>query len=342
MLEVKDLVVHFPLVRGVLRRRRVGVVRAVDGVSLSLARGEALGLVGESGCGKSTTGRAILQLVRPTSGSVRFDGVELTELDERALRSYRPRMQIVFQDPYASLDPRMSIFDSVAEPLREHRTLDRAALQARVHALLSMVGLDSDAARRYPHQFSGGQRQRIGIARALALEPDVLICDEPTSALDVSVQAQVINLLMSLQRELGLALLFISHDLATVRHIAPRVAVMYLGRIVELAERDTIYSAPAHPYTRALLDAVPLPDPARQRERAAKREALAGEPPSALEPPPGCAFHPRCPIARAHCKTRRPELEGGVACHEARRDQEMSMRPETPAISGGSEAESDP
>jgi oligopeptide transport system ATP-binding protein len=315
LLEVRDLAVHFPVRRGVLRAREVGVVRAVDGVSLELGRGETLGLVGESGCGKSTTGRAILQLERPTAGTVRFDGQDLGPLWQRRLgrwrwteplRQLRRRMQVVFQDPYASLDPRMTVEEIVGEPLAIFGLARGEARRAKVQALLERVGLDPRYVRRYPHEFSGGQRQRIGIARALALEPELIVCDEPISALDVSIQAQILNLLVELQRSLGLSYLFVAHDLAAVRHISDRVAVMYLGRIVELGPVDALFERPAHPYTRALLSAVPIPDPGRERSRS--RVVLEGDVPSPLNPPGGCRFHPRCPEREARCATEAPPL----------------------------------
>jgi oligopeptide/dipeptide ABC transporter ATP-binding protein len=320
LLEVRDLVKHYPVSAG-LFGRSLGVVRAVDGVSFTIRRGETLGLVGESGCGKTTTGRCILQLERATSGSVRFEGQEVTTLGPQALRSVRRRMQVIFQDPYSSLNPRMTVSQIVGEPLGVHGLIQGAAAQeARVRELLGQVGLLPQHGRRYPHELSGGQRQRVGIARALALEPSLIICDEPVSALDVSIQAQIINLLEDLRRELGLTYLFVAHDLSVVRHISDRVAVMYLGKIVELADREAIYEAPRHPYTKALLSAVPIPDP----EVEARREhiVLGGEVPSPLHPPTGCAFHPRCPIAVEECRRTRPELrevepQHRAACHLA-------------------------
>jgi oligopeptide/dipeptide ABC transporter ATP-binding protein len=319
LLEVEDLRVHFPLRRG-LFGRPLGAVRAVDGVTLAMARGETLGLVGESGCGKSTLGNAILRVVEPTSGAIRLAGIDLARLDGEELRQARRRAQMVFQDPFASLDPRMRIGDSIGEPLLVHGLARGEELHARVGELLRRVGLEPAHAARYPHEFSGGQRQRIVIARALALSPDLVICDEPVSALDVSVRGQILNLLLELQRGLGTAFLFVSHDLSVVRHVSDRIAVMYLGRIVELAERDALFRQPRHPYTQALISAIPLPDPVAQRAR--RRIILAGEIPSPARPPAGCAFHTRCPMATARCRSEAPALlprEGGalVACHEA-------------------------
>jgi oligopeptide transport system ATP-binding protein len=320
LLEVRDLVKHYPVSAGLLGRQ-IGLVRAVDGVSFTIRRGETLGLVGESGCGKTTTGRCILQLERPTSGSVRFEGQELTTLPPAALRTVRRRIQVIFQDPYSSLNPRMTVGQIVGEPLAVHGLVKEPADRAaRVQELLRQVGLLPQHGRRYPHELSGGQRQRVGIARALSLEPSLIICDEPVSALDVSIQAQIINLLEDLRRELGLTYLFVAHDLSVVRHISDRVAVMYLGRIVELADRQTLYEGPRHPYTKALLSAVPIPDPVVEASR--ERVVLGGEVPSPLHPPRGCAFHPRCPIAVDECQRTRPELREitpaqRAACHLA-------------------------
>jgi oligopeptide transport system ATP-binding protein len=320
LLEVSGLVKHFPVGGGFLGRNE-GVVRAIDGVSFAIRRGETLGLVGESGCGKTTTGRCILQLERPTRGRIAFEGAELTDLSDDALRRVRRRMQVIFQDPYSSLNPRMTVGQILAEPLKVHGIVpDEAGRARRVAELLSQVGLLPQHADRYPHQLSGGQRQRVGIARALAMEPSLIVCDEPVSALDVSIQAQIINLLEELQERLGLTYLFIAHDLSVVRHISDRVAVMYLGKIVELADRQALYEDPLHPYTRALLSAVPIPDP--QLEAHRERIVLRGEVPSPLNPPSGCVFHPRCPIAIDRCAAEIPplrEIKPGhwAACHLA-------------------------
>jgi peptide/nickel transport system ATP-binding protein len=315
LVEVRDLRKHFA-VGGGLFGRGAQLVRAVDGVSLTVRAGETLGLVGESGCGKSTLGRCILRLIEPTAGEVRFAGEPLQNLSGRALRAMRRQMQIVFQDPYGSLNPRMRVSAIVGEGLAIHRIGTRAERDARVRALLELVGLPADAGERYPHEFSGGQRQRIGIARALAVEPRFIVADEAVSALDVSIQAQILNLLADLKARLGLTLLFISHDLRVVEHLSDRVAIMYLGRIVEIGPRDAVYGNPRHPYTKALLSAVPVPDPRRRHGR----ERLGGDPPSPLAPPPGCPFHPRCPHARDACRQVMPPLETGrrghaVACH---------------------------
>ena len=319
LLRVEDLKVHFPLLKGVLLQRQVGSVRAVDGVSFTLKRGDTLGLVGESGCGKSTTGLAILRMLTPTAGRILFEGTDITHHNKQHMRTVRQRMQMVYQDPYGSLNPRMKVRDIIGEPLEVHGLADdRPAYRRRVEHLIAMVGLLPDMADRYPHEFSGGQRQRIGIARALALNPSLLICDEPVSALDVSIQAQVVNLFMDLQEQLQLTYLFIAHDLAVVRHISRRIAVMYLGRIVEIASRDDLYKTPLHPYTEALLAAIPVADPEIEAKR--QRVIVKGEVPSALRPPSGCRFHPRCPKVMDKCKTIDPaltELGAGraVACH---------------------------
>jgi oligopeptide/dipeptide ABC transporter ATP-binding protein len=314
LLSVRDLVKHFPIKRGVFGRV-TGQVRAVDGVSFDVAPGETLALVGESGCGKSTTGRAILRLIEPTSGTVAFDGVDVRALDAAALRKLRRRMQIVFQDPFSSLNPRMSIGAIVREGLTIHRLAEGSAADARVRQLLEEVGLRPEYASRYPHEFSGGQRQRVGIARALSVEPSFIVCDEPVSALDVSVQAQVVNLLQDLQRDRGLAYLFIAHDLSVVEHIADRVAVMYLGHVVELAPVERLYNEPIMPYTQALLSAVPAPEPGVKRERI----LLAGDVPSPANPPSGCVFHPRCqqPARDAACAKIAPPLEEKAPGHWA-------------------------
>lgn len=319
LVRVEDLQMHFPILQGLLIQKQVGAVKAVDGLTFEVRRGETLGLVGESGCGKSTTGRAILQLYKPTGGHVYFEDQDLTQLEKEDLRRMRRRLQMIFQDPYASLNPRQTVGGIVGEPLTVFGIAKGKGLQDRVRQLLDVVGLNPSFINRYPHEFSGGQRQRIVIARALALNPDFIVCDEPISALDVSIQAQVINLLEQLQDQFGLTYLFIAHDLSVVRHISDRVAVMYLGKIVELAERSDLYDQPLHPYTQALLSAVPIPDPEVERQR--QRIILTGDVPSPVNPPQGCNFHTRCPWASERCR-QDPEPEfrdvgGGhyVACH---------------------------
>ena len=319
LLSVRGLKKHFPTMKGVFRRQ-VGAVRAVDGVSFDVYKGETLGLVGESGSGKSTTGRVILQLAPVTEGEIEFEGVELTQTHGDDLRKLRPKMQMIFQDPHASLNPRMTVSSIIGEPLTEHNKAKGEARKQRIEELLRLVGLEPKHANRYPHEFSGGQRQRIGIARAIALNPDFIVADEPIAALDVSIQAQVVNLLEDLQDKLELTYLFISHDLSMVRHIADRVAVMYLGKIMELADSDTLYVDPKHPYTKALLSAVPVPDPKIEAQR--KRVILEGDIPSPANPPPGCPFNTRCPEAQELCVIEVPEwreLKTGhwVACHFA-------------------------
>ena len=319
LVDIEDLTVHFPVFRGLLRRQ-VGAVKAVDGLTFDIRRGETLGLVGESGCGKSTTGRALLRLYELTAGRILFDDKDIATLDAGELRAVRPSMQMIFQDPQASLNPRLTVGAIIAEPLIEHGVLKGKARRDRVRELLDAVGLNPDYINRYPHEFSGGQRQRIGIARALALDPSFIVCDEPIAALDVSIQAQVVNLLQDLQKKLGLTYLFISHDLSMVRHIADRVAVMYLGKIVELGSVDQLFNKPKHPYTKALLSAVPMPDPKVEATR--QRILLTGEIPNAVNPPKGCRFCTRCPDVIDKCRTVEPEwreLDGGrkVACHVA-------------------------
>ena len=304
LLETKNLKMHFPIKAGVLKRT-VGHVKAVDGVDLQVRKGETLGLVGESGCGKSTLARCVLRLLDPTEGEVHFEGQNILDYGRRQMFDVRRNMQIVFQDPYASLNPRMTVGRIVAEPLKTHNI--EGDTKKRVQELLEIVGLSPEHYNRYPHEFSGGQRQRIGVARAIALNPKIIICDEPVSALDVSIQAQVINLLMDLQKELDLTYIFIAHDLSVVKHISDRVAVMYLGRIVEIADRATLYNEPRHPYTTSLMSAIPIPDPERERER--QRIVLAGDVPSPANPPEGCTFHTRCPRAQDYCAENVPHLE---------------------------------
>ncbi len=318
LLRVQNLKMYFPITQGIILQRQVGWVRAVDDISFNVKRGETLGLVGESGCGKSTTGRAILQLYKPTAGNVTFLDRSLTTLSGGELRKMRREMQMIFQDPYASLNPRMTVGSIIGEPLEIHGLAKGRDKQERVQELLRIVGLNPYFANRYPHEFSGGQRQRIGIARALAVQPSFIVCDEPISALDVSIQAQVINLLEELQGQFNLTYLFIAHDLSVVRHISDRVAVMYVGKIVELTTRDLLYERPLHPYTKALLSAVPIPDPAIERKR--QRIILTGDVPSPVNPPTGCRFHPRCPFAQELCREKEPQLlevepNHFAACH---------------------------
>ncbi len=322
LLEVRGLAMHFPITEGMVLARRIGEVKAVDGIDFSIGRGETLGLVGESGCGKTTTGRCILRLERPTAGQILYDGQDITQLASRDLVALRRRMQVIFQDPYSSLNPRMKVGDIIAEPIRVHGLEpDGSKRKAKVRELLSVCGLDPKFVDRYPHEMSGGQRQRVGIARALALDPEFIVCDEAVSALDVSIQAQIVNLLEDLRERFRLTYLFIAHDLSVVRHLCQRVAVMYLGRIVELADGDELFDNPLHPYTQALLSAVPIPDPrveAKRQFRPAK-----GEVPSPINPPSGCVFHPRCPMAVDNCRKARPalrELRPGhwVACSEVK------------------------
>jgi oligopeptide transport system ATP-binding protein len=319
LLQVEKLVKHFPILKGIIFQKPVGAVHAVDGVSFNIYEGETLGLVGESGCGKSTTGRTILQIPRPTSGSVWFEGKDLTKLQGEELRRMRRKMQMIFQDPYASLNPRMTVGEIIGEPLLVHNiSTTKNETEEKVQELLELVGLNPSFINRFPHEFSGGQRQRVGIARALSLNPSLIICDEPISALDVSIQAQVVNLLEDLQKKFNLTYLFIAHDLSMVKHISSRVAVMYLGLIVELASRDELYNNPLHPYTKALLSAVPIPDPIAEEKR--ERIILQGDVPSPINPPSGCHFRTRCPLAENICAEVEPEFrevgsEHFVACH---------------------------
>jgi oligopeptide transport system ATP-binding protein len=318
LLDVNNLTMHFPLTQGIIFQRQVGAVKAVDDVSFEVYEGETLGLVGESGCGKSTTGRAILQLYKPTAGEVVFDGQDLTQLDGGAMRRMRRHLQMIFQDPYTSLNPRMTVGSIISEPMQIHNLVPKNQRNQRVQELLETVGLNPYFANRYPHEFSGGQRQRIGVARALAANPQFIVADEPVSALDVSIQAQIINLLEELQEEFNLTYLFIAHDLSVVRHISDRVAVMYLGKIAELADRNELYDDPLHPYTKALLSAVPIPDPVIEKKR--ERIILTGDVPSPINPPSGCVFHTRCPYVMDVCRKVTPRFvdQGGghyVACH---------------------------
>ena len=326
LVEVRDLVKHFPVTRGVIFRREIGTVHAVDGISFDVRRGETLGIVGETGCGKSTTARLISRLLEPTSGSIVFDGRDISTESARRLKPLRREVQMIFQDPYSSLNPRKTIGTIIAEPFRIHGIdNDSASLRRRVQALMEQVGLNPEHYNRFPHEFSGGQRQRIGVARALALGPKLVIADEPVSALDVSIQAQILNLLRDLQRDLGLTIVFIAHDLSVVRHMCDRVAVMYLGKIVEMADAHTLYAHPRHPYTGALLSAVPVPRPGGRRER----QILGGDVPSPTDPPPGCRFHTRCWKCRRVCTLVAPPLEpklgpGEAACHFPLSDAELS------------------
>ena len=313
LVKVRDLKMHFPITQGIIIQRRIGAIKAVDGISFDVIRGETLGLVGESGCGKSTTGRAILQLYRPTAGEVYFEEEDLTALKGEQLRRMRRRMQMIFQDPYASLNPRMTVGDIIGEPLLVHNISKGKERRERVQELLEVVGLNPYFVNRYPHEFSGGQRQRIGVARALAVQPDFIICDEPISALDVSIQAQIINLLEDLQGEFNLTYLFIAHDLSVVRHISDRIAVMYLGKIVELTTRFELYDNPLHPYTQALLSAVPIPDPVVEEQR--RRIILEGDVPSPASPPVGCNFNTRCPVVMDVCYEQEPEFKEATAGH---------------------------
>jgi oligopeptide transport system ATP-binding protein len=318
LLEVTGLQKHYPVKKGIILQKQVGAVKAVDGVSFTVNRGETLALVGESGCGKSTTARLVLRLIEPTEGRIRFDGQDVTKVTGGAMRLLRRRMQIVFQDPYASLNPRLTVGDAIAEPMAVHGIGDAAGRAAKVQELLRLVGLQPFHAERYPHEFSGGQRQRIGIARALSVEPELVVCDEPVSALDVSIQAQVVNLMKDLQARLGLSYLFIAHDLAVVKHMADRIAVMYLGAVMEIGGKHALFANPRHPYTRALLAAIPHPDPARR----GRVTPLGGDVPSPMAVPPGCRFHTRCPFAQERCRAEVPVLRDvgdgqQVACHFA-------------------------
>jgi peptide/nickel transport system ATP-binding protein len=335
LVELDELRVWFPIKSGIVLDRHVGDVKAVDGVSLSIERGETLGLVGESGCGKSTVGRTMLRLYRPTSGTISFDGRDITRLSDHDLQPLRRRMQMVFQDPFASLNPRHSVGRMIAEPLRVHGIASGKEASKRVFEILDVVGLPADAAGRYPHEFSGGQRQRIGLARALALNPELVVCDEPVSALDVSIQAQIVNLMEELQSALGLTYLFIAHDLAVVRHISDRIAVMYLGKVVEVAPADDLYENPLHPYTIALLSAIPIPDPVVERSREVIH--IPGDLPSPADPPSGCRFHTRCPFVQpTRCVDEEPalrEVAGHLAaCHFVEEIRAGRIEPAVPAV----------
>jgi peptide/nickel transport system ATP-binding protein/oligopeptide transport system ATP-binding protein len=339
LVEIRDLVKHFPLTEGIVLQRQVGAVHAVDGVSFDILEGETLGVVGETGCGKSTTARLIVRLLDPTSGSITYQGTDIASLSRAEMRPLRREIQMIFQDPYSSLNPRKTVGSIIAEPFIIHGELDdRAKRKRAVQELMEQVGLNPEHYNRYPHEFSGGQRQRIGVARAIALRPKLIIADEPVSALDVSIQAQILNLLRDLQRELGLTIVFIAHDLSVVRHMCDRIAVMYLGKVVELADADQLYDHPRHPYTGALLSAVPVPDPRLARERG--RVVLGGDVPSPTNPPPACRFHTRCPkFVDGHCNTEEPILEakeGGnlAACHYPLTDQEVMERVPTAAERG--------
>lgn len=329
LVKVRHLKKYFPVYQGLIIKRHVNDVKAVDDISFDIYKGETLGLVGETGCGKTTAGRTILQLYKPTSGEIIFDGIDITSLEENEMRRIRQRMQMIFQDPYASLNPRMTVGSIISAPLDVHTSMNKSEKHDRVQELLEIVGLNPDFVNRYPHEFSGGQRQRIGIARALAVNPDLIICDEPISSLDVSIQAQVVNLLEELQDRLGLTYLFIAHDLSMVRHISNRMIVMYLGKIMELADRNAIYLRPLHPYTRALMSAVPIPDPDKANRR--ERIILEGDIPSPLNPPKGCNFNTRCPLATEICFKIEPEYrefepDHYVACHHARPPEEKIVK----------------
>ena len=332
LIRVRNLKKYFPVTKGILFKRHVGDVHAVDDISFDINRGETLGMVGESGCGKSTTGRTVLYLDRPTSGTIEYDGVDLSQLSGKEMKSYRTRMQIIFQDPYSSLNPRMTIENIISEAMVYHGIIAKSQRGARVRQLLQQVGLHQHFAKRYPHEFSGGQRQRIGIARALALQPEFIVCDEPISALDVSIQAQVVNLLADLQEELRLTYLFIAHDLSMVQHISDRTAVMYLGKIMELADTKTLYRKPLHPYTQTLLSAIPVPDPEIEAQR--KITALEGELPSAVNPPTGCNFSTRCPFAMDICHRVEPAVQEVQPGHFSACHLNNIARPDTSAKSG--------